>query len=91
VADSVNPLKVYEYLAMGRPVVSAPMEALRLEDAGDAVAFAADAASFCEEIDRALQADVQAEADDRRRAVAPYTWDNLFTRLDSVCGTALAA
>ena len=38
-ADSVSPLKVYEYLALGRPVVSTPMRALQMEPAADLIAL----------------------------------------------------
>ena len=89
VADSVNPLKVYEYLAAGKPVISTPMEALRREDAGDMVAFADGAAAFCEQIDRCLATDTPAAADERREAAAAYSWDRLFTRLDAACEAAL--
>jgi glycosyltransferase involved in cell wall biosynthesis len=89
VADSVNPLKVYEYLAAGKPVVSTPMEALRLEDAGRMVAFADGSAEFCEQIDRCLMPDVQAASQARRTAALPYSWERLFERLDGACDSAL--
>ena len=89
VADSVNPLKVYEYLAAGKPVVSTPMEALRREPAGSMVAFAGDGADFCAAIDRAL-ADGMNAAEARRAAAAPYSWDRLFSRLDAACAESLA-
>ncbi len=89
VADSVSPLKVYEYLAMGRPVVSAPMAALREDDAGNAVVFADGPQEFGRAINYCLRADVQAASNERRRAVAPYAWDQLFDRLDSACEEAL--
>jgi glycosyltransferase involved in cell wall biosynthesis len=89
-ADSINPLKAYEYLAAGRPVVSTPMRALRMESAGAAIAFADDAAAFCAEIDRSLSPRVQADTAARRAAAAPYSWDRLFEQLDAACGDALA-
>jgi glycosyltransferase involved in cell wall biosynthesis len=90
VADSVNPLKVYEYLAAGKPVVSTPMEALRREPAGRVVLFAADAAAFCAQIEFSLTDDVQEAAEDRRSAAAPYSWDLLFARLDELCEVVLS-
>jgi glycosyltransferase involved in cell wall biosynthesis len=89
VSDSVNPLKVYEYLAAGRPVVSAPMEALRREDAGRLVAFADGATEFSEQIERCLSEDGPDEAARRREAVAPYSWERLFQRLSDACESAL--
>ena len=40
VSRAVSPLKVYEYLACGKPVVSSPMEGLSREEAGKWVRFA---------------------------------------------------
>lgn len=36
---AVSPLKVYEYLACGKPVVSTPMEGLSREAAGEWIRF----------------------------------------------------
>jgi glycosyltransferase involved in cell wall biosynthesis len=88
-ADSISPLKVFEYLAMGVPVVSTRMRALEAEPAAVAVSFADDAASFSERIDECLAASVQARADDRRAAVAGYSWSALFDRLDRIAAGAL--
>jgi glycosyltransferase involved in cell wall biosynthesis len=90
VADSVSPLKVYEYLAMGRPVVSTPMKALQLEDVARVLAFADGASEFCERIDSCLGEGIQSATQMRREAVAPYSWDGLFERLDTACAQALA-
>ena len=89
VADSVSPLKVYEYLAMGRPVVSVPMQALQADEAGRVVTFAEGHEDFCGAIDRCLDPTVQAATQERIDVVAPYTWDRLFARLDAACATAL--
>lgn len=89
VADSVSPLKVYEYLAMGRPVVSAPMAALQGDEAGRAVVFADGAEEFSAAIDRCLADDGPAAEEARRGAVAGYSWDGLFERLDAACESAL--
>jgi glycosyltransferase involved in cell wall biosynthesis len=90
VADSVSPLKVYEYLAVGRPVVSTPMKALQMEDVARVVAFADDVSGFCKQIDLCLGERIQGAANVRREAVAPYSWDRLFERLDVACAEALS-
>jgi glycosyltransferase involved in cell wall biosynthesis len=82
VADSVSPLKVYEYLATGRPVVSTPMRALQMEDAGQVVHFAQSAEDFCRQIDQCLTLDVQRAAKVRQEAVAGNSWERLFERVD---------
>jgi glycosyltransferase involved in cell wall biosynthesis len=89
VADSVNPLKVYEYLAAGKPVVSTPMESLRREDAGAMVAFAEDAAEFSDQVARCLEPEAAMAEEERRVAAAPYSWERLFERLDDACGKTL--
>jgi glycosyltransferase involved in cell wall biosynthesis len=88
VADSVNPLKVYEYLAMGRPVVSTHMRALEMEDVGACVAFADGVDEWCERIDAALGEGPDAAAR-RLEAVAPYSWERLFRRVDRLAEIAV--
>jgi len=88
VADSVIPLKVFEYLAAGRPVVSTRMRALEQEQIAPYISFADGAEGLCAAIDRCL-AEVQEDAERRREAVTPYSWDRLFERLDEACGQAL--
>jgi len=90
VADSVSPLKVYEYLAMGRPVVSTPMKALQLEDIARAVVFADGPVEFCNRIAGCLDEQAQSATQRRRDAVAPYSWERLFERLDAACAEALS-
>jgi glycosyltransferase involved in cell wall biosynthesis len=89
VADSVNPLKVYEYLAAGKPVVSGPMKALQMEDAGRLVAFADGSAEFNAQIDRCLSDGAGSTPDDRRQGALAYSWDRLFERLEVACEGAL--
>jgi len=57
------PLKAFEYVAVGLPVVSVPIDELACF--GDAFAFAADADSFAAEIRKALG--TPASGEDRRR------------------------
>jgi glycosyltransferase involved in cell wall biosynthesis len=88
-ADSVNPLKVYEYLAAGRPVVSTPMRALELEEAAREVRFADGAEAFLKAIGEVLAEDGAEAAERRREVVAGYSWDTLFQRLERACDEAL--
>jgi glycosyltransferase involved in cell wall biosynthesis len=90
-ADSVNPLKVYEYLALGRPVVSTPMKALQMEDVSRVIRFAEDRAEFCRQIDECLARDTEEDAKLRRAAAAPYSWDRLFETLEAAVDEAFAA
>ena len=62
-----NPLKVYEYLALGKPVVSVPLPAV--EELGEVVSIAAGHDQFIAAIRDALHQD-RSDLRTRRRAVA---------------------
>lgn len=82
--DSVFPMKVYEYLAAGLPVVATPLPAI----AGVAgVQVAADAQAMAESLDRALAADSPQRRAQRSRAAAANSWER---RLQEIAA-ALAA
>lgn len=70
---NANPLKLREYLATGKPVVSVSTpEVDRFEGL---VRIANDADAFAHAIDDSLQETGRAAADRRMQAVRPYTWD----------------
>ena len=70
--DSIFPMKVYEYLAAGLPVVSTPLPAL----AGVAeVAKAPDAAGVARLIDEALASDSAEARALRSQAALSHSWD----------------
>ncbi|HUU44981.1 MAG TPA: glycosyltransferase, partial [Acidobacteriota bacterium] len=83
VARGASPLKLYEYLATGKPVVSTPMpEAERFSDvvriAGTYDDFVAACNAVCEEMPE--------EAEQRRKhqheLVAPHTWEARFSEIE---------
>ena len=81
---SIFPMKVYEYLSAGLPVVATPLPAL----AGmTEIAFASDAAGTAEQIERELADDGPARRAERSYRAAEHSWD---TRLDEI-GRAVAA
>jgi len=70
--DSIFPMKVYEYLAAGLPVIATPLPAL----AGvQEVATAPDAAGFEAAIERALREDSPALRAERSARAASHSWD----------------
>ena len=72
--EATNPVKVYEMLAGGKPVVSVPIpEVARL---APLVRLASDAAGFEREIEDALRADDDEEA--RRAFAREQTWEKRF-------------
>ncbi|HEY0515816.1 MAG TPA: glycosyltransferase [Solirubrobacteraceae bacterium] len=70
--DSIFPMKVYEYLAAGLPVVSTPLPALAQVPQ---VAKAADAAGLGRLLDEALARGGAAERADRSRAAMSHSWE----------------
>lgn len=70
---NANPLKLREYLATGKPVVS--VRNAEIEKFAAWVAIAEDRAGFLAALDRTLAEDTPAAARARQAAVADQTWD----------------
>lgn len=83
VAAHCSPLKLYEYLASGKPVVSVAMSAAT--DFGDAVLIGHSYADVLAQLDRALATpDPDGRfAAARMAAAAPHSWTNRFSALES--------
>jgi glycosyltransferase involved in cell wall biosynthesis len=79
---SVNPIKLYEYLAAGRPVVSARIP--ELEDFADAVALADTAEDFIQAIAEQLGKNSLAEMQARQARVQAHSWDQRFADMEAV-------
>ncbi len=81
--NSINPVKAYEYLAMGKPVVSIPFPDLGgLEHV---ITFATDGSSFEKAITEALKWGNQPFlADKRRNSVRPFTWERIGRRAATI-------
>jgi glycosyltransferase involved in cell wall biosynthesis len=75
---SIFPMKVYEYLAAGLPVVTTPLPALAGVEGLEA---AADAESMAAALDRELAADSPERRTERSRAAARHSWE---TRLEEI-------
>jgi glycosyltransferase involved in cell wall biosynthesis len=75
---SVFPMKVYEYLAAGLPVVSTPLPALAgLED----IAFAADAPEMVAAIEAALEADDPSRRRARSERARGHSWERRLAEI----------
>jgi UDP-galactopyranose mutase len=90
---NIDSLKLYEYLAVGAPVVSSDVPAARTfagpADSTPLVRIAASPADFVAEIAAAL-AEVDAAAVERRRALAAAnTWEHRVSRIESLLSEAL--
>lgn len=80
--EAVNPIKLREYLAAGRPVVSSAMP--EVEAYGDVVALARTPAEFTDAVMRTLDdpgADTDEARDRRRSRVAGESWDVAAARV----------
>ena len=76
--ESIFPMKVYEYLAAGLPVVATPLPSLSgLSD----IATAPGAAGIAELLGEALAADSPERRAERSRAAASHSWER---RLDEI-------
>ena len=67
-----DPLKVYEYIAAGKPVVSVPIPSV--ERFGELVSIARDRRSFLTAIERELESDSPAKAERRKEAAREFDW-----------------
>ncbi|MFA9478284.1 glycosyltransferase [Phycisphaerales bacterium AB-hyl4] len=91
VTDCSLPLKTFEYLAAGKPVVSTPIAALTSEPLDDVLTYADSAADFAEAIDRLLR-DNTPELISRRQAIArDYSWDRRFPQLHDIARQLVAS
>jgi glycosyltransferase involved in cell wall biosynthesis len=85
--QGINPNKVYQYLAAGRPVLTTPL--LDLSPSPPDLVFAADDAGWEGGLERVLDAAPDAE---RRRALArPHDWGALSERMVAEIERRLAA
>ncbi len=82
--DSVFPMKVYEYLAAGLPVISTPLPALA---AVAEVTSASDADGIARLLDEALAHDSPERRVERSKAAAAHSWDR---RLEEIAAAVAA-
>lgn len=84
----VSPLKFYEYLATGKPIVSTP-EPVQVRDFADAVCIAKDADEFIRLVDEALNHDTAERREKRIAYALACSWDaraKLFEEHLKECG-----
>jgi glycosyltransferase involved in cell wall biosynthesis len=89
-SNSVNPLKVYEYLASGIPVVSVAMsEVVKL---GSVVYIADDYAQFNQKLRLAVSEDSPSRIAERMRVAESHSWasllDDAWEKIESTLATA---
>jgi glycosyltransferase involved in cell wall biosynthesis len=91
VARHASPLKLYEYLAAGKPVVSVDMPAARRFV--PVLAIARTPSGILEQIEAMLTpaAHGAAAVEARMAAVASHSWDRIFGQLEAVLAAELGA
>ena len=82
------PLKLFEYMACGKPVVSTPLAGVQ-ECAADRVLYAADAQGYVDALARLLK-DPGAGDDARRWVLDNYSWKGIGVRLERLLEDAAA-
>ena len=83
-----DPIKAYEYLAAGLPVVATDMPALRR--LARVIRLATSSESFLVQIGEAIDAGRAAHADDRRAEAARHSWASRFETIDGLLRESLA-
>jgi glycosyltransferase involved in cell wall biosynthesis len=86
--ENANPLKLREYLATGKPIVSVSNP--EIDKFARWVRIAPDREAFLAELDGALRDDSPAAARERMSVVANQTWDNRVTEILGEVAAALA-
>lgn len=72
--EACNPIKLKEYLALGKPIISTPFS--ELSKYSDLVKIASDAQCFAQAVREALKENNSKRVATRRRRVAGCTWDS---------------
>ena len=85
-SDTVSPIKLYEYLASGKPVVSVDMPAAR--EFADLISIVRTPVEFLaaleDQINQNEKATVLHDVKARQKSVANYSWDARFQQVEDV-------
>jgi len=80
--ENINPLKLYEYLATGRPVVATGIPAV--QDFREVVRIADNETAFIRAIQQALDEDAPAAAARRQAVARQNTWEHRVETLSAI-------
>lgn len=81
ITEATDPVKLYEYLSGGKPVVSAPLP--ELTPYRDHLYVAENASDFAQKIDQAISEDNQEMAERRKRLAQRHTWESRYQQIES--------
>ena len=85
----IFPLKLYEYMAAGKPIVASDMEEMR-PYAGDEMTIARSQPEFLGAIEDALATDSRSRAASRQEAARHQSWDDRVEQVSGIIGPMLA-
>jgi len=92
-SDTVSPIKLYEYLASGKPVVSVDMPAAR--EFADLISIVHTPGEFVSALEEQISSNeketVVHDMEARQKAVANYSWDARFKQVEDVVGNSMVS
>lgn len=83
-----NPLKFFEYMASGKPIVSVPIDEI-VENYSNVVSVAGTKEEYCNAIGWELNNDTNERARRRIEAAKEHSWDSHFERLSQIITDAI--
>jgi len=84
-----NPLKFFEYMASGKPIVSIPIDEIA-ERYSDVVSVATTKEEYCKAITWELNNDTHERAHQRIKIAQEHNWDNHIEQLSHILSNAIA-
>ncbi len=78
--EFINPLKIYEYLSIGKPVVSTPLP--EIQELGRYLIFATNPDEFVQGISDALVNETHEKTAERRLSAKEYSWDRRIVTIE---------
>ena len=87
IGEGLLPLKMFEYLALGKPVVAISSEVLK--QFKNVLYLADDKNAFLEEIENAITNSDKIKSDFRRMCARKYSWKNRMTEYETAISDVL--
>lgn len=81
ITEATDPVKLYEYLSGGKPVVSVKLP--ELAPYRDHIYIAGNAADFAGQIDKAISEDNPNLAEQRKQVARQHTWESRYRQIES--------